>query len=137
LDNLEIVIKLDPVNDGFKKMPDFGNVKDNAALIVGTNGKHRVAGDDEVASILDQLEGNSEGVPIGDLYIAVLDDRKVLKLGTSRYLVGSIMVLKMAGSGAIGAGLLEFDKKKILKEVESRIVTLSTGTEEFSAFQLD
>ena len=137
MNNLETTIKLDPVNDGFKQAPDFGNVKDREGIIIGTNGKHRVIGDDEVSKIFDQLAMHSEGIPIGNCYIGMVDSRKILKVGASRFFVGSMLVMKIAGHAGIGAGLLDEDIQKILTEVESRMVTLSTGTEEFSAYQIE
>ena len=137
MDNLEIVIKLDPVNDGFKKMPDFGKLKDKAAIIIGTNGKSRTIGDTEVIDILDRMDGHSEGFPIDDMYIATVDDRKIMKIGSARFVVGSFMVMKCAGGGVVGASLLDADIEDIMHAVESRMVTLSTGTEEFSAYQLE
>lgn len=137
MDNLEIVIKLDPVNDGFKKMPDFGKLKDKAAIIIGTNGKSRTIGDSEVIEVLDRMGKHSEGFPIDEMYIATIDDRKIMKIGSARFIVGSIMVMKCVGGGCVGASLLDEDIEVIMKAVGSRMVTLSTGTEEFSAYQLE
>ena len=80
---------------------------------------------------------HSEGFPIDDMYIATVDDRKIMKIGAARFVVGSIMVMKCASGGRVGVSLLDSDIEKIMHEVESRMVTLSTGTEEFSAYQLE
>lgn len=138
MENIEISIKLDPVKDGFKETPDTSTLENHAAVIVGTNGKHRCIGDMEVIRVMQSIGNHGIGFPIGDDYVATIDERKILKVGASKFFVGSMMVMKCSGiCNIVGENIFDTDIEKIKGLIESRIVTLSTGTEEFSAYQLE
>ena len=132
---VKISIQLDPVRDGIVAFPNAVKVDDRRGIVIGTNGKHRTVNAEEVQDIIDRLDENSVGSTVGD-YIGICDSRKVLTVDGTKYLVGSMLIVKCYDSNLF-MPVSEDDIAKIVIEFGSRIITLSAGEEDFSAYELE
>ncbi len=135
MNNLEITIKLDPMNDGIKSMPKEIVSHDRHAVVIATNGDYRVLNQDEFDEMFSRFCPASQSEPLGD-YIMMYNAKQVLKVNSSRFFVGSALVIAQKGMN-FAPSLTDEDIEHIRNEFASRIVTLSTGNEEFSAFELE
>lgn len=132
---IEINIQLDPVEDGASWIPKDMKVKGEGALIIGTNGKNRIAEEDEALEILDRIATVCASDFMGNTpYLAIYNSNKVLHAGTGRYLVGSAIIVKGTCKGIAFLNEAEIEDAK--KEFESRLVTLCGGGIQFSAYEL-
>ena len=136
MQTIEISIQLDPSVDGINWMPERVKIEGKHAFVIGTNGNYRIIDEDETFAILDRLFGNSQSDYIGKTsFLVVYNANKVIKTGGSRFIAGSVLVIK---SGNNGIELLTDDEIEVAKnEFTSRIVTLCGDGIEFSAYELD
>lgn len=132
---IEISIQLDPVEDGAVVIPKQERRKDKGALIIGTNGEYRFAGEKEAYDIFDRLSVNSEADYMGKTgFLVIFNARKVLVVSGSRFVVGSVMIVKGTDRGI---ELLDEEEAEIAKtEFESRLVILCGSGIQFSAYEI-
>ena len=57
MDTVNIQIALDPINDGASFIPKETEVKNEGALIIATNGDHKIINEIEAADLLEKLSG--------------------------------------------------------------------------------
>lgn len=135
MQTIEISIQLDPSVDGINWMPERVKVEGKHGLVIGTNGKYRIVDEDETYSILDSLFNNSQSDYIGNTpFLVVYNSKKVIKTSESRYIAGSVLVIKF---GDKGIELLTDEEIEVAKsEFASRIITLCGDGIEFSAYEL-
>ena len=132
----DISIQLDPVEDGVAViLQKQVKRKDKVALIIGTNGEHRIAEEAEAYVILDRLSVNCISEFVGKTeYLMVYNAKKVINTGEGRYVVGSVMIVKGTEKGV---GFLSKEEAEEAKaEFESRLVTLCGGGIQFSAYEI-
>ena len=135
MNTIDIKISLNPVDDGAELITKKITRKDEGALVIGTNGKSRIADCDETAEILDRLSEVSHGEFIGKSeYLAVFNADKIMEVGGGRYFVGSALILKQGNDGL--TTLKDGDFETAAASFESRLVTLVCDGQEFSAYEL-
>lgn len=135
MNNIEISIQLDPVEDGASFIPDKIKRKDKGALIIGTNGEYRIAEEAEVFGILDRLSVDtaSDYMGITD-YLVIFNIKKMLCVSGSKYIVGSVMIVKGTAKGIELLNEEEIAEAK--EEFESRLATLCGSGIQFSAYEI-
>lgn len=133
MEDLVIDIQLDPVTDGINW--NLGKKK-AGALIIGTNGEYRVAEEEEVNHICQQLLDSGEADYLGKTkFLVVYNGEKVFMAEGRRYIAGSVMIVKETEEG-IALLDSETDFQDVLVEFESRLVTLCGNGCEFSAYEV-
>lgn len=135
LDSLEIKIQLDPVSDGIIAFPKKDKIKDQRGIVIGTNGEYRIVNAEEVADIFNRFDDNAMAISTGD-YVGVFDERKAINISGSKYLVGSMLIFKSYNTDIV-MPITEDDIARMIIEFKSRIVTLTTGKENFSAYEIN
>ena len=55
MDTVNIQIALDPINDGASFIPKETEVKNEGALIIATNGDHKIINEIEAADLLEEM----------------------------------------------------------------------------------
>lgn len=132
---LDIKIELDPINDGIAENENKIVRKDEGGLVIATNGDYRILDVDNVADILDDLWNLSYSESMGKSgFIVILNARKFIRVGGSRYFIGSALIMKEDEGGV--TTLNGDDYEKAVKEFRSRLVTLVCDGQEFSAYEL-
>ena len=132
---IEVTIELDPVHDGAVIHPTSFKKKQEGALVIGTNGESRIVNEDEAIEIMDELSGDVAGEYMGKShFLAVLNGKKIFKIGCREYFIGSALIVKNTKDGI--AMLTDEDFEKAAKEFESRLITLVGDGQEFSAYEL-
>ena len=132
---IEVTIKLDPVNDGAVIHPTKLKKKQEGALIIGTNGESKIISEDEAIDIMDELSGDVAGEYMGKShFLAVLNGKKIIKIGCREYFIGSALIVKNTKDGI--TMLADDDFEKAIKEFEGRLITLVGDGQEFSAYEL-
>ena len=132
---VEIDIRLDPVKDGTSWMPEKMKRKGRGALIIGTNGKYRVAEEEEATEIMDRLSGVCSSDYMGKTsFLVIYNSKKVLTAGAGKFLVGSALIVKGTNKGI--AFLDEEDVEEAKAEFESRLATLCGSGIQFSAYEI-
>lgn len=132
---IEIDIQLDPVKDGASWIPDKMTIQGRGALIIGTNGQYRFAGEEEAMELFDRLGTCSESAYMGKTnFLMVYNSKKVLSTGDSRFLVGSSMIVKGTRNGVEFMDESEIEAAKV--EFESRLATLCGSGIQFSAYEI-
>ena len=64
MQDLEIIIKLDPINDGIKDFFNVGKIEDRRGLLISTTGKYKTIDGDELEAIINQFDENGLTVVI-------------------------------------------------------------------------
>ena len=132
---IEIDIRLDPVKDGTNRLPEKIKHRGGGALIIGTNGKYRVAEEEEATEILDRLSGVCSSDYMGKTsFLVVYNSKKVLTTGDGKFLVGYALIVKETNKGI--ALLDEEDVEEAKAEFESRLATLCGSGIQFSAYEI-
>lgn len=133
---IEINICLDPVSDGVDFILEKEKNKSKQALVIGTNGEYRTIEEGEVFDILDRLDTVSESDFMGKTdFLAIFNAKKVISTGGSKFVVGSVLIVK---GDREGIALLDIEEIKQAKmEFQSRLVTLCGSGIQFSAYELD
>lgn len=136
MNTLKIKIQLDPISDGVGWDKEEKVNSEKRAVIVGTNGIYRLVEREEVIDILDKLQGIGVSDYLGKTkYVLVFNGDKILEVDSNRYIVGSVMVVKDTGEKVDLVDLDEIDT--ILKEFDSRLITLCSNGTRFSAYAID
>ena len=68
MQDLEIIIKLDPIHDGIKDFFNVGKIEDRRGLLISTTGKYKTIDGDELEAIINQFDEN--GLTI-DVYVSI------------------------------------------------------------------
>ena len=132
---IEISIRLDPVEDGIRRMPKEENMEGKQALVIGTNGKYRVIGEDETIAIIDKLSDNFRFDYMGkNLFLIVYNASKVISTGESQFIAGSVLIIKADENGITLLNDEEIENAKA--EFAARLVTLCADGIEFSAYEM-
>ncbi len=132
---IEVMIALDPVNDGAEIKEIKLMRKDEGALIIGTNGESRTADAFETNSILDRLNEVGHGEYLGNSnYIAMFNGNKIINFGTGKCFIGSAIILKYEHEKL--SLLVGEDFEEAAKEFKSRLITIVGDGQEFSALEL-
>ena len=135
MDTVNIQIALDPINDGASFIPKETEVKNEGALIIATNGDHKIINEIEAADLLEKLSGYSRSEFLGKTpYMIVMHEKKAIRIADGQFFVGSALVLKSDRNGV--AMLSGDDYEKAKWEFASRIVTLVCNGQEFSAYEI-
>ena len=134
---IEVKISLDPVNDGADIIDSDFEVKDRGSLIIATNGERKRAGIDETVDYLSRLMKNSYGEFIGKTpYILIINSEKIFKAECGTYFIGSAVIMKDEEKGK-GLELLSGDEfEKAAKAFEERLVVITAGGKDYSAYEL-
>ncbi len=135
MDTIEINISLDPINDGASFIPKETEVKNEGALIIGTNGDSKIIGEDDAIALLNKLSGNSTSEFMGKTsYMAIMNDRKIITVADKHYFVGSALVLKSNRNGIAMLGDDDYERAK--NAFAARLETLVCNGLEFSAYEI-
>ena len=132
---LDINITMDPINDG----PDLSSKKvtheDEGSLVIATNGRAKILNCDDTWEMMSRLSVIAVGDYMGNSdYIAVLNKKRIIKVGGGQYFVGSALLLKSVKGGLTTLIGDEFEKAR--KEFESRLVKLVCDGWDISAYEL-
>ncbi len=132
---MEMRFNLDPIMDG-PILNEKREEKRKGALIIATNGMHRIADFFETVTIIDQLYENGKGGPMGRTpYVIMFDGDKVLDYDRGKCFIGSAIIMKYD----MKKGVLPLKDEEIdeaIKEFESRLITLAWEGQEYSAYDL-
>lgn len=132
---IEISILLNPVEDGASFIPDKVRRKDKGALVIGTNGEYRIAEEEEAYELLDRLAVNCASDYMGMTdYLVVFNAKKVLCVSGTKFVVGSVMIIKGTERGLEFLDEEEIEEAKA--EFESRLAVLSGSGIQFSAYEI-
>ena len=132
---IEISIQLNPVEDGASFIPDRVIRKDKGALIIGTNGEFRVAEEEEAYELLDRLAVNCASDYMGRTeYLLIFNAKKVLCVGGTKFIVGSVMIVKGTDRGLEFLDEAEVEEAKA--EFFSRLAVLCGSGIQFSAYEI-
>mgnify|MGYP003292010592 CR=1 FL=1 len=136
MQNIEINIQLDPVEDGISWTPKKVKQEGKYALVIGTNGKYRLIDESEAVEILDRLSSNITSDYMGHTgFFVVCNKNKIIRTGDSRFIAGSVLIVK---AGKSGTDLLtEEEVEKAKAEFACRLATLCADGMEFSAYEMD
>jgi len=136
MQTVDISIQLDPSVDGISWTPKKVRLESRHALVIGTNGKHRIIDEDETISIIDRLSGNSCSDYMGNTELLVVcNAKKVIKTCDARFIAGSVLIVKAGRNGIDFLTDEEIETAKV--EFASRLVTLCADEIEFSAYQMN
>lgn len=132
---IEISIQLNPVEDGASFIPDKVRRKDKGALVIGTNGEYRIAEEEEAYELLDRLAVNCASDYMGMTdYLVVFNAKRVLCVSGTKFVVGSVMIIKGTERGLEFLDEEEIEEAKA--EFESRLAVLSGSGIQFSAYEI-
>lgn len=132
---MNINIALDPVKDGFYWEQKQTCPKEKHALIIGTNGKYRVIGEQEVTEIWGRLNGYYHMDYMGHkVFLVICNSKKIIRVGEAKFFVGSVLVMK--GSKERAEFLTDEEVEYAKMEFTSRLVTLCADGMEFSAYEI-
>ena len=132
---IEISIRLDPVEDGIRRMPKEEKMEGKHALVIGTNGKYRVIEEEETISLIDRLLGNLRIDYMGkSAFLVVYNASKVIVTGEGEYIAGSVLVIKADKNGIALLDTEEIEAAKV--EFAARLVTLCADGVDFSAYEI-
>ena len=139
---LDIRINLDPVNDKILNFPvrnnpgDGKNVKNQKGVVIGTDYSYRTVDEDEANRIMSALGDNGIAKSISEDYVMLFSAESVINAEFTRYLVGSVLVLKIGDDSRI-KDLTDFDIDMMRTFFETDLVTLTYGKEKFDAYPLE
>ncbi len=140
--DLDIRINLDPVNDKIVNFPvrnnpvDGKNVKNQKGIVIGTDCSYRTVDEDETYQIIAKLGDNGLAKSLSDDYVMIFSAESIINAEFSRYLVGSVLVLK-TGTDSKFKDITEFDVDMMRTFFETDLVTLTYGKEKFDAYPLE
>ena len=140
--DLDIRINLDPVNDKIVNFPvrnntaDGKNVKNQKGIVIGTDGKYRTVDEDEAERIMTALEYTGFAKSLSEDYVMVFSSESIINAEFSRYLVGSVLVMKI-GRDAKLKDITDFDVDMMRTFFATDLVTLTYGKEKFDAYPLE
>ncbi len=136
MQTVEINIQLDPLVDGINQVPSKIKLEGKSALVIGTNGKYRVVEEEEAESILDRLSGNCRSNCLEHTdFLVVCNGKKIIITGDSKYVVGSVLIVK-AGKNGVDY-LTDEEVEQAKTEFITRLVTLCADGVEFSAYEMN
>ena len=139
---LDIRINLDPVNDKILNFPvrnnprDGKNIKNQKAVVIGTNGTYRTVDEDEMDRIMTALGDNGIAKSLSENYVMLFSAESIINAEFTRYLVGSVLVMKIGDDSRI-KDLTDFDIDMMSTFYETDLVTLTYGKEKFDAYPLE
>ena len=134
--NSNINISLDPIHDGMNFTIRSFEKMNEGALIIATNGESRIAGTMELALILAEIGGSCEIEILGNSdYIAILNRDAIINYGEGKCFVGSAVIIKKKGWSF--KFLVGDDYDEAEREFMSRLITMVSDGEEFSALEID
>ena len=136
MQDLEIIIKLDPIRDGIKDFFNVGKIEDRRGLLISTTGKYRTIDGDELEAIINQFDENGLTVVIGD-YLGCLNRTKTFSVAGTSYLIGTVVVFKCKGHGTPVAVLSDDDIDRMRKEFDSRLVKVKIEGQTVLALEVD
>jgi len=136
MQDLEIIIKLDPINDGIKDFFNVGKIEDRRGLLISTTGKYRTIDGDELENIINQFDENSLSIVLGD-YLGCLNRAKTFSVAGTSYLIGTVVMFKCKGNGDPVAVLLDDDIDKMKREFNSRLVKVKIDGQTVLALEVD
>ena len=131
---IEISIQLNPVEDGASFIPDRVRRKDKGALVIGTNGEYRVAEEEEAYELLDRLVANCASDYGQDGLLSDFNAKKVLCVSGTKFVVGSVMIVKGTDRGLEFLDEEEVEEAKV--EFISRLAVLCGSGIQFSAYEI-
>ena len=135
MEKIEISIQLNPGEDGASFIPDRVRRKDKGALIIGTNGEFRVAEEEEAYELLDRLAVNCASDYVGKTeYLVIFNAKKVLCVSGTKFVVGSVMIVKGTDRGL--EFLDEGEVEDAKAEFVSRLAVLCGSGIQFSAYEI-
>ena len=140
--DLDIRINLDPVNDKILNFPvrnnprDGKNIKNQKAVVIGTNGTYRTVDEDEMDRIMTALGDNGIAKSLSENYVMLFSAESIINAEFTRYLVGSVLVMKIGDDSRI-KDLTDFDIDMMRTFYETDLVTLTYGKEKFDAYPLE
>ncbi|MBE5839531.1 hypothetical protein [Butyrivibrio sp.] len=140
--DLDIRINLDPVNDKILNFPvrnnpgDGKNIKNQKAVVIGTNGTYRTVDVDEMDRIMTALGDNGIAKSLSENYVMLFSAESIINAEFTRYLVGSVLVMKIGDDSRI-KNLTDFDIDMMRTFFETDLVTLTYGKEKFDAYPLE
>ncbi|MBE5841323.1 MAG: hypothetical protein E7304_07960 [Butyrivibrio sp.] len=140
--DLDIRINLDPVNDKILNFPvrnnpgDGKNIKNQKAVVIGTNGTYRTVDVDEMDRIMTALGDNGIAKSLSENYVMLFSTESIINAEFTRYLVGSVLVMKIGDDSRI-KNLTDFDIDMMRTFFETDLVTLTYGKEKFDAYPLE
>lgn len=139
---LDIRIELDPVNDKILNFPVRNNpgngkeIKNQKAIVIGTNGSYRTIDEDEMDQIMVKLGDNGLAKSISEDYVMLFSAESIINAEFTRYLVGSVLVMKIGDDSRI-KDITDFDIDMMRTYFETDLVTLTYGKEKFDAYPLE
>ena len=140
--DLDIRINLDPVNDKILNFPvrnnprDGKNIKNQKAVVIGTDGTYRTVDADEMDRIMTALGDNGIAKSLSENYVMLFSAESIINAEFTRYLVGSVLVMKIGDDSRI-KDLTDFDIDMMRTFFETDLVTLTYGKEKFDAYPLE
>lgn len=140
--DLDIRINLDPVHDKILNFPvrnnprDGKNIKNQKAVVIGTNGTYRTVDEDEMDRIMTALGDNGIAKSLSENYVMLFSAESIINAEFTRYLVGSVLVMKIGDDSRI-KDLTDFDIDMMRTFFETDLVTLTYGKEKFDAYPLE
>ena len=133
---IDINIALDPVNDGIVQNTEQITCISKGALIIATNGKTRFVNLERIPYELEGLADLSYSEFMGDTeYLLIFNANKIFNVGTGRFFVGSVLVMKN-DDGEL-CPMTREECGKASKEFQSRLATLVCDGQEFTAYELE
>lgn len=133
--SFDIIINLDPVNDGPVIIPKRIKVQSKHALVIGTDGQIRIVDEDETDAIAEQLQENGKSLFIGNTnYLMIYNGKKVVETDNGPFFVGSCLIVKGTSKGV--EYMTDDEIMEAKREFTSRLVNLVGGGIEFTAFEI-
>ena len=111
-------------------------IKNQKAIVIGTNGSYRTIDEDEMNQIMVKLGDNGLAKSISDDYVMLFSAESVINAEFTRYLVGSVLVMKIGDDSRI-KDITDFDIDMMRTFFETDLVTLTYGKEKFDAYPLE
>ena len=140
MEELKVKIELEPARDGIVWPEDDNEIKSDIhntkGLVVGTDGNFRTLDLYEMDRVFEELGDNGMARSLSDDYVICFSSNAVIYTNDSRYLVGSVLVLK-TGKDSRVKDLTDIDIKKIRTLFQMGLVNLTFGDEKFQAYPLE
>ncbi len=140
--DIEIRINLDPVNDKIINFPvrniqgNGKEIRNQKAVVIGTDGNFRTIDADEMDRIMKALGDSGHARSISDDYVMVYSAESVIDAEFTRYLVGSVLVLKIGEDSKI-KDITDYDVEMMRMHFEMDLVPLKYGSKKFDAYPLE
>ena len=135
MDIVYVNIDLDPIEDGAEVLFEE-DLDDGYLLVVGTNGEDRIIGVEEADAIFDRMSDTALVVRLGrSPFMAVINDKKIINIGGSRYFFGSVVIFKSSKDRKPEL-LSDDDYEKAKAEFTSRLSRVNVNGQEFTALEV-